>query len=408
MRVFVLLLLVLVLNTQAEVRVSTGLEVFLKKYSHIVKGKRVGLITNPTGVDRHLRASVDLLKANPNVNLTALFAPEHGIRGDLKAGEHVKGGRDPKTGLPVFSLYGGKDHKPQKVHLDQVDVLIYDIQDVGSRAYTYIWSLAEAMKASADHGKTVIVLDRPNVYGAWQVDGPIVDQKNISFIGLYPIPRVYGMTVGELARLLNKEYDLNCRLVIVPMEGYRRGMTWEMTGLPWVPASPNIPNVESAQLFAATGALGVLGGGCEIGLGINLPFQTVASQYINADKMAHDMNTLRLPGIRFRQIHYIPHRGAYKGKKLQGVQLHVIDARSFQPATTEMALIWYLNRTYPTKFVWNRWQHKTYYQSLDKALGMTSVRNALKAGKDFRSIKRTYSTQVNRFKAQRAKYLIYR
>ena len=406
--IYCLLCFCVSVTVQAEVKVSTGLEVFLAKYSHIVRGKRVGLITNHTGVDRHLRATVDLLKANSNVNLTALFAPEHGIRGDLKAGEHVKGGRDKKTGLPVFSLYGGYDHKPQKVHLEKVDTLIYDIQDVGSRAYTYIWSLAEAMKASAENGKTVIVFDRPNVFGAWQVDGPIVDQANLSFIGLHPVPRVYGMTVGELARLLNKEYKINCKLIVVPMSGYRRGMTWEMTGLPWVPASPNIPSLASAQLFAATGALGIVGGGCEIGLAINLPFQVVASQYIDAEKMAKDMNRLRLPGIRFRAIHYRPHLGSYKGKNFHGVQLHVTDSRSFQPATTELALIAYLRRTYPKQYIWNRWQNKTFYRTLDKSLGMTSVRKALKAGKDYRSIKKLYSAHLARFKRLRAKYLIYK
>ncbi len=256
---------------ESEARVYTGLEVFLSKYTSLVQGKKVGLVTNQTGVNANRVSTVNLFYKNPDIKLVALFAPEHGIRGNLKAGETVPGGRDPLTGLPVYTLYGANGHRPTREQLAQIDVMVFDIQDVGSRTYTYIWHLAECMSACAENGKTIIVLDRPNPYGAYTVDGPCVDPELKSFIGLYSIPRVYGMTVGELAVYLNTEEKIRSKLYVVPMMNYRRGMSWAQTGLPWVPPSPNIPTPESAYAYASTGTLGETGG---INIGIGTPPST--------------------------------------------------------------------------------------------------------------------------------------
>lgn len=402
----VLLMTVLsMISSTTEARVYSGLEVFLAKYTRIVKGKRVGLITNQTGVDARIKSTVDLLSANPNVNLVALFAPEHGIRGDARAGENVPGGKDPKTRLPIYTLYGAGGHRPSKAALSKIDVLIYDIQDVGSRAYTYIWHLAECMSAAAEAGKTVIVLDRPNPLGAVVVDGPVSEQAYLSFIGLYPIPRVYGMTVGELARYLNTEEKIFCRLMIVPMINYRRGMSWSQTGLSWVPTSPNIPTPEAACAFAATGTIGEMG--CvSIGIGYTLPFQTVAAPWINAEKMSAALNRLRLPGVRFRPIHYKPFYAAYANKYVHGIQLMITNPGRFRPATTETAMICYLRDHYssPRAFRWRRDK----IAGFDKAMGTSTVRREIVAGKSYRSIVESWRPKINSFKRKRAKYLIYK
>ena len=389
----------------AEARVYSGLEVFLAKYSSIVKNKRVGLITNPTGVNVNLVATVDLLKRNSKINLVALFAPEHGIRGNIRAGENVKGGVDKATGLPVFTLYGGKDHKPSKASLSKVDVLIYDIQDVGSRAYTYIWHLAECMSAAAESGKTIIVLDRPDIYGANVIDGAVAEKKYLSFIGLYPVPRVYGMTVGELARYLNSEENINCKLQIVPMINYRRGMSWSDTGLPWVPTSPHIPTPQAACCFAATGTIGEIG--CvNIGIGYTLPFQAIAAPWINGEYSAKYLNSLKLPGVTFRPIHYKPFYAAYVGKNIQGVQIHVIKPSIFKPATTEVAIIAHLRDSYTgvRKFRWRKDKAAIF----DKAMGTGSIRKELLQGWSYQQIAKTWSRKLREFRKKRSRYLIYK
>ena len=391
-------------SQDADARVYSGLEVFLARHTKLVRGKRVGLITNQTGVDAKLNSAVDLMRSNPNVNLVALFAPEHGIRGDVRAGLNVPGGKDPKTGIPVYTLYGSGGHRPSKAALSKVDVLIYDIQDVGSRAYTYIWHLAECMSAAAAAGKTVIVLDRPNPLGAAVVDGPVSEKAYLSFIGLYPIPRVYGMTVGELARYLNTEEKIHCKLMIVPMVNYRRGMSWSQTGLPWVPTSPNIPTPEAACAFAATGTIGETG--ClSIGIGYTLPFQLVAAPWINAENMSASLNRLGLQGVRFRPIHYKPFYAAYANKFVQGVQLVITNPARFRPATTETAIICHLQARYssPRAFRWRADK----IAGFDKAMGTSSVRRGVAAGVPYRSIVDSWRRKLNAFRRKRLKYLIY-
>ena len=386
----------------ASARVYTGLEVFLHNYTYLVKGKRVGLITNQTGIDANFNSTIDLLNHNPNVNLVALFAPEHGVRGNVRAGVDFSGNVDFKTKLPIYSLYGGGDHKPSKGALSKIDILIYDIQDVGSRAYTYIWHLAKCMEAARENNKEVLVLDRPDPFGGTVVDGPVLQNKYRSFIGLYPIPRVYGMTVGELAKYLNTEGKIFCKLGVIPMRGFRRGMSWEQTGLPWVPTSPHIPSPNSAYTFAATGIIGETGQ-FNTGVGYTLPFQCVAAPWISADVTSRKLNSLRLPGVKFRPIHYKPFYGKYKGQAINGVQIHVTNPAIFKPATTEVALLCHFQRYYK-HFKWDTSKYPTF----DKAMGNDIVRLQIQSGTSLYKIVQDWQRELYEFKRKRAKYLIYK
>ncbi|HCE44891.1 MAG TPA: DUF1343 domain-containing protein [Lentisphaeria bacterium] len=389
---------------QGNARVYTGLEVFLAKYTSIVQGKRVGLVTNQTGVNADRVSTVNLFYRNPNIKLVALFAPEHGIRGNLKAGENVPGGRDPGTGLPVHTLYGANGHRPTKKALSQIDIMVFDIQDVGSRTYTYIWHLAECMSACAENGKPIIVLDRPNPYGACTVDGPLVDPELKSFIGLYPIPRAYGMTVGELALYLNTEEKIRAKLYVVPMMNYRRGTTWTQTGLPWVPPSPNIPTPESAYSYASTGTLGETGG-INIGIG-TLPFQIVAAPWLNGTFAAKALNSLRLPGVTFQAIKY---RNAGKGMASDyAVRIVVTNPAIYRPATTEIAILCMFKKYYPGYFSWAADGKKERLLKFDKAMGSTSIRKQIDAGWSYTQVVQGYQKKLDAFMLKRSKYLIYK
>jgi len=399
----ILLAVFFILSPLSNARVYNGLEVFLSKYTSIVKGKRVGLITNPTGVDAHLRSTVDLLKGNPNINLVALFAPEHGIRGDVAAGKNFQAGYDKKTGLPVYSLYGGRDHRPPPGSLNRVDVLIYSIQDIGCRSYTYIWHLAECMSAAALANKTMIVLDVPNPLGAVQIDGPVAEDKYKSFIALYPIPFVYGLTVGELALYFKRVIGIKCKLYVVPMANYRRGMSWAQTGLPWVPTSPQVPSPESACCYSVTGAIGTLGT-VGIGIGHTLPFQVVAAPWIDAVHMARSLNNLGIKGIRFREIHFVPGSGLFSKQHTHGVQLHITDVSKFKPTTCTVAILHYLQKNY-SQFKWPAGRTARF----DKAMGTAKVRLLLQKGYSVRTIVGTWQRRIRdyEYKIKKNKIRIY-
>lgn len=281
--------------------------------------------------------------------------------------------------------------------------MIYSIQDIGCRSYTYIWHLAECMSAVALAGKTMVVLDVPNPLGAVQVDGPITENKYKSFIALYPIPFVYGLTVGELALYFKRVIGIKCKLYVVPMVNYRRGMSWAQTGLPWVPTSPQIPSPESACTYSATGAIGTLGI-VGIGIGYTLPFQVVAAPWIDADHMARSLNRLGLEGIRFREIHFTPIFGLFKKQNTHGVQLHITDVSKFKPTTCTIAIIHYLQKNY-SQFKWRSDRTKGF----DKAMGTSRVRLLLQKGYSVKSIVRTWQKGIRdyEYKIRKNKIKIY-
>lgn len=328
----VLVAILLSTGSIAAIPVKTGIEVLRDSGFGALKGKRVGLITNPTGVDSRLVSTIDILDSAARTGtftLSALYGPEHGVRGNVAAGEKMASGSDPKTGVRVFSLYGAT-RKPTPEMLKGIDVLVFDIQDIGSRSYTYISTMGRVMEA-AENGIPVVVLDRPNPLGGWRVEGcETIAPGFSSFVSAYPVPYVHGMTLGELARLLNGEKMLKggvqCDLTVIPMQGWRRDMMWNDCGLPWVPTSPHIPTPESAFYYPATGTVGELGT-LNIGVGYTLPFQTIASPWIgDADALAKRLNALpELKGFRFRPIHYKPFYGASKDVEQHGVQIYLTD-----------------------------------------------------------------------------------
>ena len=322
-----LIFLMISFSTTLTAQVKTGIEVLAENNFEQLKGKRVGLITNPTGVDGGLISTADLLHESAEVELVALYGPEHGIRGEYAAGRKVETITDPLTGLPVYSLYGAT-RKPTPEMLEGIDVLVYDIQDIGSRSYTYISTLGLAMEAAAENNIDMMVLDRPNPLGGNKFEGPLVEDAYISFVSQFPITYIHGFTVGELAVFLKGEGLLskNPDLTVIKMEGWDRDMLFEDTGLEWVPTSPHIPHPHSAWYYPASGILGELYV-CNIGVGYTLPFQLIAAEWINAHELAARLNRLGIPGVSFRPVHFVPYYGVSEGTMVNGVQIHLTDVR---------------------------------------------------------------------------------
>lgn len=312
-------------------RTLSGLEVLRNDDFHLLQGKRIGLITNPTGVDAELNSTIDILHSAPQVNLVALFAPEHGVRGDVPAGEKVASTIDPQTSLKVWSLYGASQ-KPTAEMLRGIDAIVYDIQDIGCRSYTFISTLGNLIDACAANDVELIVLDRPNPLGGERVEGPAtVDADCRSFVSKFDIPYVYGLTPGELASYLNR--DGRCRLSVVKMQGWDRSMTFNDTELPWVPTSPNIPTAETALYYPATGILGELGT-VKIGANFTQPFKVVAAENLNAQELAAKLNALNLPGVRFR-----PYHAKIDGRQLHGVEIYITDPAVAQLSTIQFHIM---------------------------------------------------------------------
>ena len=328
--------LFLVLSCQSQDRiVKTGIDVLQESGFALLEGKRVGLITNPTGVDNTLRSTIDILFEAPNVELVALYGPEHGVRGEVHAGDRIVSQTDPITGLPEYSLYGST-RRPTEDMLEGLDVLVYDIQDIGSRSFTYISTMGLAMEACAELDIEFVVLDRPNPIGGLKVEGCYVEDGCFTFVSQYRIPYVYGLTCGELALLLNGERMLGsgarpgesarCNLTVVPMEGWKRDMFYDQTGLQWIASSPHIPQAITSFFYPLSGIAGDLAG-ISIGVGYTLPFQLFAPVEENMDpeQLAANLNALDLPGLYFRPIYFRPFYSRGQGTTLGGVQVHLTD-----------------------------------------------------------------------------------
>ncbi|WMJ86950.1 exo-beta-N-acetylmuramidase NamZ family protein [Anaerocolumna sp. MB42-C2] len=318
---------------QLTSQVTTGIdntEVWIK----VLNGKRVGLVTNPTGVNQNMRSTIDILKENSN--LVRLYSPEHGVRGDRQAGEKVEEYIDDKSGVPVYSLYG-KNKKPPKEYLEDVDILAFDIQDVGSRLYTYISTMSYCMQSCAKYGKTFLVFDRPNPIGGETVEGNLIKEGFASFVGLHPIPYRYGLTIGELALLFQNEFEINCDLVVIPMKGWERKMFYEDTGLIWVSPSPNMPTVDTA--FVYNGTCLFEGTNISEGRGTTKPFELVGAPWLPADGLAELMNEKNLTGVIFRGVYFTPAFSKHEGVLCKGVQLHITNRQSFCPVKTGIYLL---------------------------------------------------------------------
>ena len=403
--------------------VKPGVEVLLESQLDLIRGKRVGLITNPTGVNSRLETTVDLFVRNTEIKLAALYGPEHGIRGNAQAGEYVPFYMDEKFKIPVFSLYG-QSMKPAAGMLRDIDeymrsfdttstakvpegwmikdieVMIFDIQDVGTRIYTYIATMAYAMQASAESGIPFVVLDRPNPINGQDMEGPILEYPRFSsFLGLYPIPARFGMSIGELALLFNdKFFEKKAALTVVPVEGWKREMWFDGTGLPWVIPSPNMPTLETATVYP--GQVNLEGTNLSEGRGTTRPFELFGAPWIDGYELSRKLNSLGLSGALFREAWFTPTFSKFRGEPCGGCQLHVTDKRVFRPLETTLHIIKTVRDMYPDKFQF----HAEYF---DKVMGTAGVREALERGADVKSIAGNFKEGIARFAELRKPYLIY-
>ncbi len=388
-----------------DAQVKTGIDVLAEQDFKLLKGKRVGLVTNPTGVDRQLRSTIDIL--HENVDLRALYGPEHGVRGDFSAGDRVGDQVDKRTGIPVYSLYG-KNRKPAPESMQDVDVIVYDIQDIGVRSYTFISTMGLVMEAAAELGKEVVILDRPNPLGGRRVEGPLVEEGYASFVSQYSIPYVYGLTCGELAQLLNGEGMLSggvsCRLTVVPMEGWTRDMTFESTGLQWVPTSPHIPQYTSAFYYPATGIIGELDAAM-IGIGYTLPFQVLVTENIDAEILSNAMSGLELPGVRFRPIYLKPYYMAKKGLPLQGVQIYITDL--VNAGLTEIQFL-FLQEAHKIDPDFNPFRgQEDRYAMFDNVVGSDLLRKSMLEDFNFEKLRSYWNKDRELFLKVSEKYYLY-
>lgn len=394
--------------------VKTGIEVLRDNGFKELQGKRVGLVTNPTGVDRNLVSTVDILANAEGVELVALYGPEHGVRGNVHAGGHVDSSVDPATGLPVYSLYGAT-RKPTKEMLDSIDVIVYDIQDNGCRSFTYISTLGLLMEAAAEYDKELMVLDRPNPLGGNKVEGCYVEPGYFSFVSQFKIPYLYGLTVGELATLLNEEglvvgekgdkEPFKCRLTVIPMEGWNRDMLYADTKLPWVLPSPHVPQPESAIYYPASGILGELGY-MSIGIGYTLPFQLFAAPWIDAEKLAAALNGRGIEGVRFRPLYIQPFYSAHAGENLGGVQMYVTDFNKAELTAIQFQVLEAVAELYPEKKVFDN-ANQGRYRMFDQVCGTNYIRETFAKNNKYSDIQEYWNKDVAAFKELSAKYYLY-
>lgn len=394
------------LSFAQKIHVKTGIEVLKESNFKILNGKRVGLITNPTGVDNRLKSTIDILHEASGVQLVALYGPEHGVRGDVHAGDKVQDFKDPNTGVPVFSLYGAT-RKPTPKMLEGVDVLVYDIQDIGCRSYTYISTMYLAMQAAAENNIEFVVLDRPNPLGGLKVEGNLVEDEFVSFVSQLKIPYVYGLTCGELAEMINGEMmDKPCKLTVVKMKKWRRRMNFEATGLPWVPTSPHIPFAHSAYFYPVSGILGELGY-MSIGVGYTLPFEIFAAEWINAEEFAKTLNGKRLAGILFRPIHLKPYYSVGQGKNLQGVQIYLTDFAKAHLSDIQFHVMEAVALLYPEHKIFDH-APENRFDMFDKVSGSDYIRIEFSRNHLFADIQTYWTKDEDAFRKLSKKYYLYK
>ena len=365
-----------------------------------LRGQRLGLITNHTGLTADGRSTIDALHAHPGLDLVALYSPEHGIRGTAAQGETIQSGRDERTGLPIHSLYGDT-REPTAAMLEDVDVLLFDIQDIGARFYTYIWTMALAQKAAGEHGKRFVVLDRPNPIGGVQVQGNVLDTAYATFVGLYPVPTRHGMTVGEMARFLNAEYGFDTDLTVVPAGGWTRATWFDATGLTWHPPSPNMPNLESATHY--TGTCLFEGTNLSVGRGTTQAYQHVGAPWIDGPAWAARLQAHNIPGVRFEAVTFTPRNPGdqkYDGVELSGVRLHVTDRDAYDPTRAAITMLVELQAMHGDSL-------EFLVAHFDRLVGTSAVREGLLAGANTAQITAAWDAEIAAFDALRRKYLIY-
>ena len=374
--------------------VLTGIDVLQRDGFAPLQGKRVGLITNHTGVSRDGRTTIELLKGAPGVKLVALFSPEHGIAGKLDV-SNIGDTEDPTTGLRVYSLYG-KTRKPTKEHLEGLDVLVFDIQDIGARFYTYISTLGGAMEAAAEHGVEVVVLDRPNPIGGVDVQGPLLDEGRESFVAHHNLPIRHGMTVGELATMFNAERKIGAKLHVIRAEGWRRGDLFDVTGLYWINPSPNMRSLTQALLYPGVGLLEMTN--LSVGRGTDTPFEVVGAPWLNARALVQELARHDLAGVTFVPVRFTPDDSKFKNEPCEGVNIVITNRESFDPLRAGFAIALALHRTHADK-----WEYANYM----RLLGNEQVFEAVKSNQTLDEIEQGYAQDLQKFERRRAKFLLY-
>ncbi|HXU37726.1 MAG TPA: DUF1343 domain-containing protein [Blastocatellia bacterium] len=384
-----------------------GLEVLFQSNLSLLDGARVGLIVNPASINSRFEHAADLFHQHPRIKLTALFGPQHGIRGETQDNMvEWQSFRDDRTAVPAYSLYG-ETRKPTKEMLEDVDVLVFDIQDVGTRVYTFIYTMALAMEAARECGKLFVVLDRPNPINGVQIEGNILEPEFRSFVGMFPIPMRHGMTVGELALMFNREFGIGCELEIVKMEGWRRSMWYEETGLPWVMPSPNLPTVDTAVVYA--GSVLIEGTNVSEGRGTTRPFEIIGAPFINPHALIAELKEEQLAGVVLRPLHFQPAFHKSAGELCGGIQIHVIDRNSFKPVITGIAIISTIRRLHPNLFAWKAPPYEYVHDKLpfDVINGSARLREQIEAGASVPEIEDCWRGGLSDFVKRRHTYLLY-
>ncbi len=384
---------------QAAGETRPGIEVLLADSIHLVAGRRVGLVTNQTGVDRQGASSIDLLHGDARLELAALYSPEHGIRGRAEAGELVESGMDPRTGLPIHSLYGAT-RKPTPEMLDGIEVLLFDIQDIGARYYTYVYTMALAMEAAGEAGIPFVVLDRPNPIGGVEVQGNVLDPDFASFVGMYPLPMRHGMTPGELARLFRGEFGVDVALRVVPLTGWSRNQEYPDTGLPWVAPSPNMPSVESARHYPGTCLFE--GTNLSVGRGTPIAFQQIGAPWLDGEALAANLNRHGIEGVRFEPARFVPDDpgdGKHGGVRVEGVRL-VATGSGYDPTEAAVAAL-----IESAALSGDRWEWRA--EAFDRLAGTDRLRLAVEAGATVEQARAGWRADLDAFLRVREPYLLY-
>lgn len=379
--------------------VRPGVEVLLDDSLHLVAGRRVGLVTNHTAIDRQGRSAIDLLAENASLELVALFSPEHGIRGDAGAGDLIASGVDERTGLPIHSLYG-ETRRPTPEMLEGIEVLLFDIQDVGTRYYTYVYTMAYAMEAAGAQGIPFIVLDRPNPIRGDVVQGNVLDPRFATFVGMYPLPMRHGMTPGELARLYVGEFGIEAEVHVVPADGWTRSASFDETGLPWVAPSPNMPSLESALAYPGTCLFE--GTPLSVGRGTDRAFQWVGAPWLNGAALASALNLYGIAGVRFEEATFTPSNagdGKFEGQTVQGVRV-VPTSTDFDAPRAAVAMLIEAYRASGDDWSWN-------VAHFDRLAGTDALRLGIEAGEDLATLTEGWEASTSAFDARRGPYLIY-
>jgi uncharacterized protein YbbC (DUF1343 family) len=380
--------------------VETGVDMLPRSVPAVLAGKRVGLITNQTGVTHTGGSTIDVLAGIGGLRLVALFSPEHGIRGTAAPGERVASGVDERTGLPIHSLYG-ETRKPTPEMMRGIDALVFDIQDIGARPYTYIYTMALGMQAAREANIPFVVLDRPNPINGVAIEGNLLEPAFATFVGMYPIPIRHGMTAGELAQLFNREFDIGAALSVVPVGGWRRGMWGDETGQPWVNPSPNIRRLDAAIHYPGT--VFFEGTNLSAGRGSEMPFEQIGAPWLRAAEVVGAMNALALPGVRFETVEFTPRNpgdGKFADTPVRGIRLVVTDRETYRPVAASLLLISAIRHLHPREFSW----HVSHF---DRLAGTDKLRHAIERG-ELPALLQRWDAEAEAFRRAREPYLLYR